>query len=417
MSEDTITIPVSQVDGVTRVDFDYTRARTEDESNAQWRFLRENAPVAWSEHHGGHWVLSGNAEVSDALQDWETFSSTRNEPNITPMIIARTPMGQNIPQELDPPEGRPYRRLFVKMIDQAMDADRIQMWVNYYLDRMIESGSMDLTADFASPATGAVVLDWLGWPREEWDRISRAYHFAVGYTTGMPEFEQAVEDLAWLSKRLGEEVASRRANPRDDAMTAFALAEVDGQIVSEAYAQSMVRLAIAGGVETTVSATTAALVHLHFNEADRQALVNDPELFDKAIEEFLRVYPPVRSHGRTVRRVAEVGGQTLKPGDRVLIGQASANRDEQAFPGADSFQIDRSPNRHLSFGHGIHRCPGAALGRLEMKTMIATILKRIPDYRVVEGELQGYPSWGITGGWAKVPVEFTPGVKLGDAAQ
>lgn len=417
MSDETITIPVSEVDGVTQADFDYTRARTEAESNGQWRFLRDNSPVAWSEHHGGHWVISSYAGVAGALQDWETFSSTRNEPTITPMIIARTQMGQNIPQELDPPEGRPYRRLFVKMIDQATDADRIQMWVDHYLDQMIESGSMDLTADFASPATGAVVLDWLGWPRDEWDRISRAYHYAVGYTHGMPEFEQAVEDLAWLSKRLGEEVASRRANPRDDAMTALALAEVDGEIVSEAYAQSMVRLAIAGGVETTVSATTAALVHLHFNEADREALVSDPTRYDKAIEEFLRVYPPVRSHGRTVRKVIEVGGQTLKPGDRVLLGQASANRDENTFPNADDFQIDRSPNRHLSFGHGVHRCPGAALGRLEMKTMISTVLKRIPDYRVVEEDLQGYPSWGITGGWAKVPVTFTPGAKLDRGAE
>lgn len=417
MADESIRIPISEVNGVTHVDFDYTSARTEAESNAQWRFLRENYPVAWSEKHGGHWVLSSNAAVTGAFQDWQTFSSTRNEPDVTPMIIARTPMGPNIPQEMDPPDGRPYRRLFVRMIDDAMDPARVRKWVDYYLDQVIESGQMDLTFEFASPVTGAVVLDWLGWPQDEWDRISRAYHFAVGFTPGMPEFEQAVADLGWMSQRLEEEVAARRANPREDAMTAFALADIDGEVVSEQYAQSMVRLAIAGGVETTVSATTAALVHLHFNADDRAALAQDPSLYDTAIEEFLRVYPPVRSHGRTVRREAELGGCKLKPGDRVLLGQVSANHDDQAFPDADTFQLDRSPNRHVSFGQGIHRCPGSALGRLEMKTMIAAVLERIPDYRVVEDGLQGFPSWGVTGGWAKAPVVFTPGAKVGDGAQ
>ena len=101
----------------------------------------------------------------------------------------------------------------------------------------------------------------------------------------------------------------------------------------------------------------------------------------------------------------------MRAGDRILLSEISANRDEQSFPDADRFVIDRFPNRHVSFGVGIHRCPGSHLARLEFKTMIRRVLERLPDFVLDEGAVAEYPNWSMIGGWASIPVTFTPGRK------
>ena len=281
-------------------------------------------------------------------------------------------------------------------------------WVTHYLDQAIESGHMDFAGDFASPVPGAVVLEWLGFPQEDWVRMSRAFHGYSGFAPGMPEHEEALHDLVWIDQRIVDVVAERKQRPSDDAISLLVAQEVDGEPIKSEYAEAMIRLIIAGGVDTTTSLTLSALVHLHFNPEHRRALIEDPDLLDLATEEFLRMYPPARNHARTATRDTELGGCLLRKGDRVLLSEASACRDEDAFPNADHFVIDRFPNRHIAFGMGIHRCPGSHLARLEFKEMVTQVLDRIPDYQVIEEQLASYPSWGLAGGWSKVPVVFTP---------
>ena len=118
------------------------------------------------------------------------------------------------------------------------------------------------------------------------------------------------------------------------------------------------------------------------------------------------MYPPARSHARTAVKQAEVGGCPIKPGDRVMLSEVAANRDPDQFPDPEAFVIDRFPNRHVSFGAGIHRCPGSHLARLEFKECLRQVLARIPEYRVVEEEVVEYPNWGALGGWQKAVIEF-----------
>jgi len=165
----------------------------------------------------------------------------------------------------------------------------------------------------------------------------------------------------------------------------------------------MVRQVIAGGVDTTTSVTTSALVHLHFHPEHRQQIIANPDLMELAVEEFLRVYPPVRGVARTVARDVEFGGSRLRAGDRVWLGELSACHDPEAFPDAESFVIDRAPNRHLAFGIGIHRCPGLHLARLEISEILTQVLARMPNYSVFTERLVPYPSWATIGGWAKAP--------------
>ncbi len=396
-----------------RVDFDYLAATSEAESNAQWQSLRRLCPIGWTEHHGGHWVLSKHAEITSAFRDWETFSSARlNEAEFTSMQIVPTKLPLYYPEELDPPLWHSYRRVIGEMLSPVSVRrmhDRVAKWTTFFLDEVIESGTIDLTNDLASPVPGAVVLEWLGFPREDWRRISSTMHNIVGSASGTPERERALLDFKWLNQRIHEEVEERRSRPSDDAISSFINREIDGEPMPLESVEAMVRLAVGGGVETTTSVTSAALVHLHFHPADRQALLEDPGLLDLATEEFLRTYPPARTHARTVTKDVEFGGCHMKAGDRVLLSEVSACHDEDAFPDAAAFVIDRFPNRHIAFGVGIHRCPGSHLARMEFREMLRQVLERIPDYEVIESELVSATNWGTGGGWVKAPAVFTPG--------
>jgi cytochrome P450 len=195
-------------------------------------------------------------------------------------------------------------------------------------------------------------------------------------------------------------------------MTSFlANVEVEGKPTTFEFATGMVNMAMSGGVDTTTSVASAAFVHMHYHPEDRQRLLDEPGLIDSAIEEFLRMYPPARTHGRTVVEDAELGGFLLRKNDRLIISEVSANHDEAAFPDAHKFVIDRFPNRHVAFGIGPHRCLGSHLARAMFKEMLTQVLERIPDYRIVEDELEEYPNWTALGGWSKAPITFTPGTR------
>ena len=124
---------------------------------------------------------------------------------------------------------------------------------------------------------------------------------------------------------------------------------------------------LAAGVDTTTSLLSAAFLHLSTQTEDLERLRDKPSLLDEACEEFLRFYSPAQAGARTVRTEVTLGGVELRRGDRVLLAWASANRDETVFEDPDTFLMDRSPNRHVAFGVGIHRCVGAPLARQEFK--------------------------------------------------
>ena len=196
-------------------------------------------------------------------------------------------------------------------------------------------------------------------------------------------------------------------------MSFIAHYEADGVKIAPDDAEAVVLLTIGGGVDTTTSVTSAALLHLSRHPADRRRLVAEPDLLDSAIEEFLRVYPPARTHARTAVRDTELGGCPVAKGDRVLLSEVSANHDESAFPDADRFVIDRFPNRHVAFGLGIHRCPGSHLARAQFKEMLRQVLERMPDYTVRDADVVEYTNWSAIGGWARLPATFTPGRRIG----
>ncbi len=286
---------------------------------------------------------------------------------------------------------------------------RVQHWTTRCIDGFIEAGACEFANDLSVPVPGAVTLEWLGFAESDWREIASAFHDVAAFSVGTPEHTTAQGAFGTVMTRIKEELAARDADPRDDAMTAIVHHEIDGERIPRAAAESIVFLTVGGGVDTTTALIGAALLHLSQFPDDKRRLLEEPDLLVTATEEFLRYYPPARTHARTVTEDLEFAGCPMRKGDRVVLSEVSSGRDEQAFPDADEFVIDRSPNRHLSFGVGIHRCVGSHLARLEFAEVISAVLARLPDFEIDLDGVVEYPNWATIGGWAKLPATFTPG--------
>jgi cytochrome P450 len=394
------------------IDFDHYRQRSLSESDSAWRSVREQCPVAWTEANGGHWVVSSYQEVAHAFKDWETFSSARTTPEFSSLTVGQLRIAPLYPEELDPPAWQPLRRILNELLSPGAVRrlqPRIEHWVTHHIDQVIESGHCEMSADIACPVPAAVALELLGFPQSDWERISNAFHGTASLDRTTEGFAQALGDLDWVSRRVRQELGTRRRTPRGDALSFIASHEVDGQPIAPDDAAALVLLIVGGGVDTTTSLASAALVHLGQHPELRAALVGEPDLLDSGTEEFLRMYPPARTHARTAARDTELGGCRIAKGDRVLLSEVSACHDERAFADADRFIVDRFPNRHAAFGLGIHRCPGSHLARAQFKEIMRQVLGRMPDYTVDDEQIAEYPNWSSIGGWARIPATFTPG--------
>jgi cytochrome P450 len=399
------------------VQFDHQSHEHSVDPAASYRALRETHPVAWTEAHGGYWVMSSYQALFDAARDDDVFSSQRLDefggPGLS-VVIPKSPVHHHIPIELDPPEFRPYRKIVNRITAPAavkrMD-DLIKYYVTTFINDIIESGSADLTSVIGVPS--AVTVDWLGLPAEDWPRYSRAHKAVLAEIPGTPAYQEAIEiDMPWISNQIAEVIHARRIEPRDDAITFLMQADADGIPMTEDDVFSVVELLIAGGVATTASLVGQTLVWLSEHTDVRQQLIENRDMLDVATEEFLRFFSPTQSLARTVIQDADFHGCPVKRGDRVLLPWASANRDPEMFENPDEIDITRWPNRHTAFGVGIHRCAGSHLGRAMAKELFTQIFDRLPDYVVDTEGLLPYAHQGVNSGWSAIPATFTPGPKL-----
>jgi cytochrome P450 len=393
------------------IDFDVFKATTRAESNESWREARRMGPVVRTNNHDGLWMMTRYDEVCAAFRDWETFSSARTNPELSSVAVTTGPAPLLVPEELDPPEWQGYRRIVAELLAPHVAESlrpRARYWSNRYLDKVIGLGRCDLVTDLAVPVPAAVIMEFLGFAEAQWLPVATVFHDVSAYPPGHPTREVALPRYAGVLDAVADELAERRTRPREDALTTIAQATIDGAPIDERMATLLVFMVLGGGVDTTTSLVSAALVHLEADRALRDELQDDPGLLTTATEEFLRYYPPARTHTRTVASDTTVAGCPMRAGDRILLSEVSANHDELAFDAPHEFQADRFPNRHVSFGMGRHRCPGSHLARVEFTEMLTTVLQRMPDFEIDGGGAVEYPSWAMIGGWSSIPVVFTP---------
>jgi cytochrome P450 len=314
---------------------------------------------------------------------------------------------------MDPPRHTQFRRLVARAFTSKVIADlepSVQAITDELLDRVAKTGQMDVIADLAFPLPVTVIAELLGLPVADRDKFKQwsipAIRAAEMELMGQVPDAHLTDAVNELNQYLEALVAERRREPRSDLISGLVAAEVDGERLSLAEVASTCRLLLIAGFETTAN-LIGNTVHLLLAHPDALAKVAaDPELLPSAIEEALRFNTPFQFFARIAKRDVTLGGQLISAGQQVMIFNASGNRDETAFANADQFDVTRSPNRHLSFGHGIHYCLGAGLGRLEARIGIATLLRRFADLRLDATKPIQPLSSVVLYGVSSLPVQF-----------
>jgi cholest-4-en-3-one 26-monooxygenase len=372
--------------------------------------LRQEDPVHWDEKNRV-WVLSRYADVVHVSKNPQIFCSrfgvTRED---TPISIVT----------LDDPRHGQLRRLISRGFTPRMVGlieRRIDAVTTASIDAIAECGTCDFAGDLAVPLPLLVIAEMIGIRPEDQDAFhewSDAMILAAGQQD-RPEIIAAATDayLAYTSY-LQEIFAERRREPRDDLVSILIQAQADGtlakddeNISADELLQFMTILLVAGN-ETTRNAISGGMVAFSENPEQWQRLRENPELLPLAVEEILRWVTPVVGFRRTVLQDTEIRGQPIREGDRVVMLYQSANRDEEIFPDADRFLVDRRPNDHLAFGIGTHFCLGANLARAEIRVMYRELLRRLPDIRMAPGARPEMVRSPLVRGIARLPVVFTP---------
>jgi cytochrome P450 len=342
-----------------------------------WKQLRESAcPVAWSEHHGGHWVTSRYEHIAAIARNPEVFSS---EFVTVPAMLGVGEVGMP-PLTLDPPDHGPMKGLLTSAFTPKRMA-LIEPLVREIVASSIETfegrGWCEASAEFSKVVPMYTIARLLGLPTEDDPQFTDWVHRMVELQGSDESFEAGFELMEYFAELLPK----RQANQGDDFISYLTTAEVDGHRLGDSDIILSSMSVLLAGIDTTWSTLAHALWHLAQDQELQARLRNDPALIDTAKEEFLRYYAPV-SVARVAKVDTEVGGCPIAAGELVMIPFPSANRDAAEFDDPDTFDAARSPNRHVAFGLGIHRCVGVNLARLELNIALAEFLRRIPQFRL-----------------------------------
>ena len=264
--------------------------------------------------------------------------------------------------------------------------------VERLLDERMQDRRMDFVADLAAPLPVHVIAELLGWPQHERHRLrpwsAQIVRLYEKDSTTQDE-ERAESATTEFGSMLTELAAERRADPRDDLISALVAVRDQGDRLTGDELISTCMLLLNAGHEATANAAGNGLWAL-FRHPDQMArLRENPTLLPSAIDEMLRYDAPLQLFHRYVLEDMEYGGYELRRGEQIGLLYGSANRDSQAFERPDEFDIARAPNRHLAFGAGVHFCLGAQLARLELEVLFGTLLSRLPMLRL-DGEPPRY---------------------------
>ena len=383
--------------------FDHLSPAFAADPHATFARMRERHPVAWSDEHGGFWVVTGYEDVLRVAQDWRTFSSAEG------VSVPPPPAKVNaIPEVMDPPRHRQYKRLISAHFTPAVVAryeGATRALVTRLIDGFAGAGRCEFMDAFARPLPGLAFFDQvLHAPPGQAAELNELA--GIASTPHHPERPAAWQGMAaWIT---GFVAARRRRPPVGDVVDAVLAAEIDGEPITDHDILGVIQLLIFGGLETTTGALGQFMVRFCHRPEIPARLRARPELLPAAVEELLRLDPPFIAVARTATRDTDLGGQRVRAGQRVLISWASANRDAGEFARPDAFDPERASNRHLSFGAGPHRCAGSNLARMNLRIALEELLARLHDLRLEDGADIEYHSV-LNRSPVAVPITFTAG--------
>ncbi|WP_372672687.1 cytochrome P450 [Amycolatopsis kentuckyensis] len=363
---------------------------------AQWR---EKAPVV---RVGGPFVaVLGHDEADQALRGTE-FGHPE------PEVIDGGDPDQPVDEQgrvvrafafLNPPDHTRLRRLVSKAFTPRVVENlrpRIEQLATDAIDRIVDAGEANLMEALAVPLPVTVIAELLGVPGEDRERFG-AWSAAMarasdpGFLLPPDVAERAAAARREFIAYFRDLAVERRRAPGDDLLSALVAVSDDGAMLSEGELLVTLTLLLVAGHETTTNLIGNGVLALLRNPEQYAALVGDGTLAEAAVEEILRYDSPIQLTMRTVLANTTLGDVELNAGDQTLVFFGAANRDPRAHQAPDTFDITRAPERHLSFGHGIHFCLGAPLARLEGRTVLRELARRAPGL-----QLAGDPEWAAT---------------------
>jgi cytochrome P450 len=353
--------------------------------------LRNECPVHWTSRIGeypnepGYWSITRPDDIHAVSRDWKTYSSE---------VGGVTAITDGFPLELmqamfigmDPPKHDRLKMLFQAGFTPkriAAHEDAIREITVRVLDRLEGRESCDLVCDVAQPVVSRVIGSFMGVPESDdaiWAKLLNV-SLAAGDPDLAPEGMESImaNEIPEIFRRCTELIAARRETPTDDLTSVLVHAEIDGQQLEEHEIVMGFFLLMAAGNDSTKATYCSGMKALMEHPDERRLLVVDPSLIPSAVEECLRMFPAFAHFRRTATCDAEIAGQQIREGDKVVMWYVSSNRDTSRYEEPDRFDVRRNPE-HQAFGAGgRHFCLGTALARLELRILFEETLARYPE--------------------------------------
>jgi cytochrome P450 len=356
-----------------------------DDPYPVYRRLRDEAPL-YHDERLDLWALSRFDDVQAAAKDWETFSTSiggfGNDIDDTYQLFL--PAGDLA--GVDPPIHTRLRGALRLAFSPSALRTRFEPIVRRkvieLIDGFADSGQADFARDLARPLPGTTMFSWFGFPEADHPELLGWFGEMLERDPGeraLPERALAGRDRMRAYMQAAAE--ERRTARRDDLMSFLVEATESGQISADELLGASMLLFVAG-ITTTSGLISNSLLHLDRFPDQRARMRDDPSVMPAAIEELLRFDAPIQALARTATRDVALHDGVIPEGARVALLWASANRDERRWVDPDRLDITREPQRHMSFGDGIHHCLGAPLARLEARIVFEELFRRIPEYAV-----------------------------------
>lgn len=389
-----------------------------------YRWLRRHSPIHWDAKNE-LWVISRHEDVSHISRHPERYSAAQGvRPKVTvPMSII----------SMDDPEHTRQRRIVSRGFTPAKVralTDHIRDLSRQIVDEIAHRGEIDFVEDLAIHVPLIVIAEMMGLDPNQRDRLYRWSDAMMAGDSAAddpddPVMQEAATAFGEYAEMCLELIAQRRAaaDPGEDIISVLTraydegLLRRDGQdpdvdtsgasLTDDELIMFLVLIVVAGN-ETTRNALTGGLIAFSEFPEQKQQVLEDPSLWDTAVEEIVRYVSPVLSFSRTVTEDHTYQGVDLKAGERVFMLYQSANRDEDVFDAPDEFRVDRDPNPHLGFGIGTHYCMGANLARAEIRVVFQELFARLADIRVADGARPERGRSSLVLSLSHLPATFTP---------
>jgi len=395
----------------------------EKELHDIFTFMRKEDPVSWVEPNQFRpfWAITKHEDIIEIEKQNELFI---NDPRTTLMDI---PTEDAIKEftggshllvrslvHMDNPDHQSYRSLTQKWFAppnlESLKID-IRNIAKEYINKMVDYGSeCDFAKDIAIFYPLRVIMSILGVPKEDEPRMLRLTQELFGgrdedMIRDESETSSESNTITDFFEYFNALTEDRRKNPTNDVSSVIANAQINNEQLGHLEAMSYYVIIATAGHDTTSSSTAGGILALIENPDQLLKLKNNPSLMTSAVEETIRWVTPVKNFFRTATQNYDLKDREIKKDDSILLCYPSGNRDEEIFDDPFKFKVDRSPNRHLAFGHGAHLCLGKYLAKIEMEIFYEELFKKIDNI-----QLNGEPEWvkaSFVSGLKSLPIKYT----------